>query len=436
MKLQVTWAKGPQTMIATELENTKLEQPSVMPEQLDQASLLNMIAETGMDASALQQKAEYLIQNPEQFLALLADFETMKAETLTAIVEWWGKVDAAGRERLLAAQEVLKFTKLAIETLAGDLLLAAREAASEGAEIAAGIFAALFRRKRFAFTTVLTIAAFIIISCGKAPAIIKTAVAPDVAYAAEPSTTPSAVPSLPPTKETAQPAPTKKPTKTPVATEPTVKPVTESATPSPESTATDETTATAAASETAAALTPRQQEFLDQGFDKLCSLEDGVTYGILYENSVEYMPEGGVEFGKKGYATSTVEVDFYNPETKQFERKKFVIDWFIPLGTDDGSYINYPIETGSVASAKGVLPRHLIENFRGQYFDSNKGSTPFIKLTFKSTGLGEGFEIVDDFFSDAFPEFKGEITTITIPDIGEVLAVRGALIEGYPNWED
>lgn len=421
-------------MIATEkLENTKPEQESVMPEQLDQALLLKMVAETGTDSFALQQRAEQLLQNPEQFLALLADFETMKAETLTAIVEWWGKVDAAGRERLLAAQEVLKFTKLAIETLAGDLLLAAREAASEGAEIAAGIFAALFRRKRLAFTTVLTIATLIIISCGKAPAIIKTAVAPDVAYAAEPSTTPSVVPSLPPTKEIAQPAPTKKPTKTPVATN---KPATESATPSPESTATDETTATAAASETAAALTPRQQEFLDQGFDKLCSLEDGVTYGILYENTVEYMPEGGVEFGKKGYATSTVEVDFYNPETKQFERRKIVIDWFIPLGTDDGSYINYPIETGSVASAKGVLPRHLIENFRGQYFDSNKGSTPFIKLTFKSTGLGDGFEIVDSFFSDAFPEFKGEITTITIPGIGEVLAVRGALIEGYPNWED
>ncbi|MBN8656950.1 MAG: hypothetical protein J0M11_14530 [Anaerolineae bacterium] len=133
---------------------------------------------------------------------------------------------------------------------------------------------------------------------------------------------------------------------------------TASQTPTPPETNTPEATAT----EKVAVLTPRQQEFLDQGYDELSSLEDGVIYGILDESSVEYMPDGGVEFGEGGHALSTVEVTYYNPETKQFEKGTFVLDWSIPTGFDDGTFITYPVETGGIGVDAVVLPQFLIKN--------------------------------------------------------------------------
>ena len=123
----------------------------------------------------------------------------------------------------------------------------------------------------------------------------------------------------------------------PTVTSTKEKTATPSKTPAPSTTAT----------EAEAILSPREQEFLDQGFDTLSSLETGVIYGILDESSVKYMPDGGVKVEvdeQIGYALSTAEVTYYNPETKKFEKGRFVMDWSVPTGFDDGTFVTYPVD--------------------------------------------------------------------------------------------
>lgn len=186
---------------------------------------------------------------------------------------------------------------------------------------------------------------------------------------------------------------------------------------------------------TEATLSPREQEFLDQGFDKLSSLETGVIYGILDESSVKYMPDGGVKVeadDQTGYALSTAEVSYYNPESKKFEKGRFVIDWAVPTDTDDGSFITYPVDGGSAGSTPIVLPQAMIKDFRQQYFNFTPEKTPFVKIMFNFNV--PGVDPINKFLAEAFPEFKGKIQVVDIPGVGKVLAIKGVLPEGYPGW--
>jgi len=198
-------------------------------------------------------------------------------------------------------------------------------------------------------------------------------------------------------------------------------------TPIPTETNTPEATATKA-------LTPEQQAFLEEGYDEKSSLTEGVLYGILDESSAVYMPDGGIKVEKGehvGYALSTMELTYYNPDTKAFEKAKFVSDWSIEDGY--GYYFTYPTDGGMAAGDPVVIGQATTKNWREYYFGFDPKKKPFIRIIFDFQVPG-GFKAINDFFDAAFPKYEGEISFITIPGLGKVLAIKGIVPEGYPNW--
>lgn len=201
---------------------------------------------------------------------------------------------------------------------------------------------------------------------------------------------------------------------------------TASKTPQPTKTYTPEPTATEA-------LTAEQKDFFERRFNEKTSLEEGVTYGILYESEVNYLAEGGVSFGKDGVICSTLLVDVYNPTTQKLEEHRVLGDVFVDDGTDANGYLFYAIEAGSFGVSPQILPLAMIKNFRGQYFDISPAKKPIIKIMFNYI-VPAGNPPINAYFDNIFPQFNGTIQDIYIPEVGKILPVRGILPEGYPGW--
>ena len=359
-------------MIATEtLEQTNLK-AETFGDAMDQDALLKSLTEMGADGFALQQRAELLIQNPEALLELLANFETMKADTLASIAEWFGKVDAAGRERLLAAKELLKFVKLAIEALSLDALEALRDAAAGGKELAQGLFLSLFtHRGRVGLVIAISL---MLASCATIPPAIKTAVAPDVAYAAGNGT---------PTATVAPPL-TREPTRVPATPRPTN-------TPRPTEAATEVSTKLKVLSEAP----PEMDEYYALGLDK--QTLDGKSMKVV-------MLESTTKFGEVKWKNKLIQVwtEVLFTIDGQPVRGIVVNQWF-----DFANGYTYVVESGNgVTISKGPRSPKAVEDPRRAMLEFTPSDTPIVTLEFGSTGN----ELTDKVFEDAFTEDSEEYT--------------------------